>query len=125
MKSDNIPQFLNPTAGEPHQSRFARCLVLFNEMDACPALRAGYLEHVDRIRTAVATCAAIEWLRSCEGDTVQILCDNPDPDGRDDQAAVICCGGWTNYQDERFNGDSVLAALDRACRAREGREAAK
>lgn len=49
-------------------------------------------------------------LRAEEGDSVTILCDNPDFNGQPN-SAVICNGDWTNWQDKRFAADTVLDAL--------------
>lgn len=61
----------------------------------------------------------IETLRATEGDSVTILCDNPDPIDRDHQCAVVCNGEWTEWQDQRFHGETLLQALARAAFERE------
>ncbi|TGT72957.1 hypothetical protein EN802_13850 [bacterium M00.F.Ca.ET.159.01.1.1] len=52
----------------------------------------------------------IQDLRADEGSAVEILCDNPDFNGQPNNA-VICCGDWTDWQQIRFTGDSIDAAL--------------
>ena len=55
----------------------------------------------------------IEVLRSDEGDSVTILCDNPDFNGQPN-CAIVCNGDWTGWVDKRFAADSVLDALSMA-----------
>ena len=55
----------------------------------------------------------IEALRSNYG-SVTILPDNEDADYRDQQTAIDCCGEWTNWQDQRFYGETVLQCLAKA-----------
>lgn len=71
---------------------------------------------------ALKICGAIEWLRAVEGDSVEILCDNPDPDTRDRQCGVNCNGEWTHWAPEIYYGESVLAALEKAVAERQRRE---
>ena len=52
----------------------------------------------------------INELRSQEGDCVTILSDNPDYNGQVNNA-VICNGGWTDYGDRRFVGDTLHECL--------------
>jgi hypothetical protein len=52
----------------------------------------------------------IDLLRAEEGDSVTILCDNPDFNGQPN-CAVICNGDWTGWNDRRFAADTVLDAL--------------
>lgn len=55
----------------------------------------------------------INLLRSEEGDSVTILCDNPDFNlGANN--AVECNGSWTDWKDQRFEGESLLDALSAA-----------
>lgn len=60
----------------------------------------------------------IERLRADEGNMVMILCDNPNFEGPN--SALVCCGEWTNWLDQRFTGDTVRAALKAACKAMRG-----
>ncbi|MES2602136.1 MAG: hypothetical protein V4602_15140 [Pseudomonadota bacterium] len=55
----------------------------------------------------------INLLRSNEGDSVTILCNNPDFNGQPNNA-VVCNGGWTNWEDRRFSQDTLLDALSAA-----------
>lgn len=64
-----------------------------------------------------ALVATITYLRADEGDTVSLLCDNPDFSGQPSNA-VECNGGWTDWTDKRFNGDSLFAALNNAALAK-------
>jgi hypothetical protein len=55
----------------------------------------------------------IDFLRADEGDSVTILCDNPDFNGQPN-CAIECNGYWTNWQDRRFGGDTIEVALELA-----------
>ncbi len=53
---------------------------------------------------------AIEYLRNYdEGDSVTIMCDNPD---EGPARAVECCGHWTGWADQRYTGETLLAAIN-------------
>ncbi len=67
--------------------------------------------HTVQVR-ALGIYVALEILRSEEGDSVTVLCDNPDGPN-----AIDCCGDWTGYEDKRFEGVSTLDALNRAVEA--------
>lgn len=56
-------------------------------------------------------------LRRDEGDTVTLLCDNPEFNGQPNNA-VECNGGWTEWQDRRFTGDTLEQAVAAAHEAR-------
>jgi len=56
-------------------------------------------------------------LRAEEGDSVTLLCDNPDFNGQPNNA-IECCGDWTNWQERRFTGDTLRAAVLAAYRAK-------
>ncbi len=66
----------------------------------------------------VAAMRYIEQLRADEGDSVTILCDDPEADSRDKRLAVECCGAWTDWRELRFYGESVLQCLAKAITAR-------
>lgn len=63
---------------------------------------------------AVRAWACIEILREEEANSVEILCDNPEGPPN---AAVICCGDWTGWDERRFEGDNVFEALEAAVAA--------
>ena len=46
---------------------------------------------------------AVEFLRSEEADSVEIMCDNPEFHGPNN--AVECNGFWTKHTNERFTGE--------------------
>ncbi len=58
----------------------------------------------------------IHQLRSHDGDAVTILCDNAEGEPNN---AVECNGEWTGYNDDRFEGDTLLDALREANKQRE------
>lgn len=63
--------------------------------------------------TADEIVRLINVLRADEGDSVTILCDNPDFNGQPN-CAIICNGDWTGWVDKRFAADTVLDALSMA-----------
>jgi hypothetical protein len=71
-------------------------------------------EHPD-----ITAMRLIDKLRSAEGDCVTIVCDNPGDFDSSYNNAIECNGGWTDYQDRRFTGESVLQCLARAVMALE------
>lgn len=57
----------------------------------------------------------ISALRVDEGDSITLLCDNPEGPPNN---AVECCGEWTGWQARRFEGDTLDAAIQAAFDAR-------
>ena len=70
----------------------------------------------------VAAMRFIEQLRSNYG-TVTILPDNEEASSRAEQTAIDCCGEWTNWQDQRFYGESVVQCLAKAVVVKERSDA--
>jgi hypothetical protein len=64
----------------------------------------------------LAEMSCVHTLRADEGDSVTILCDNPEGPPNN---AVECCGAWTEWNDLRFDGETLLGALKAAVSARE------
>ncbi len=62
----------------------------------------------------LAEMSCIHTLRAAEGDSVNILCDNPEGPPNN---AVECCGAWTDWEDQRFTGETLLDALRTAVAA--------
>lgn len=60
----------------------------------------------------------INELRKNEGDSVRILCDNPEGPPNN---AIECCGDWTDWKDRRFVGERLIDCLNDACRAKDGK----
>lgn len=56
-------------------------------------------------------------LRSEEGASVTLLSDNPDFNGQPNNA-IECCGDWTDWQERRFTGETLRAAVLGAYQAR-------
>lgn len=58
----------------------------------------------------------IELLRAEEANSVEIVCDNPEGCGtvKNPNCAIVCFGGWTNFEHRRFSGDTVLQCLEAA-----------
>lgn len=64
---------------------------------------------------SVVIVRLIEELRADEGDTVVINCENPEGPP---QQAIDCNGGWTGWNDLRFDGATLLECLRAAAAAR-------
>lgn len=67
---------------------------------------------------AVAIVRCIEELRRDDGDSVTILCENPEANGRLHGHTVECCGAWTGSQEKQFSGGTLEAALKKAVEAK-------
>ena len=65
----------------------------------------------------------LTYLRADEGDSVTLLCDNPDPASPDQNNAIECNGDWTDWKDRRFQGESLDAAVRAAVEAKRAAEA--
>lgn len=59
----------------------------------------------------------IDELRADEGDSVTIMCDNPDFNGQPN-CAIECCGDWTGWLHKRFAADTLLDTLSMAATER-------
>ena len=74
------------------------------------ALRRGepinLAEHPDH-----AAIRYLEELRLGEGDSVTILCDDPEAESTSKRMAIVCNGAWTQWQDRRFYGESIVQCL--------------
>lgn len=55
----------------------------------------------------------VEQLRAAEGNSVRIICDNPDFNSQPN-CIVWCCGDWTDWHDEQFAGATIDEALGNA-----------
>lgn len=77
------------------------------------------LDALDRKRVsdaeAVEIWRCIEVLTDGEGDTVNVLCPNPDFNGQPNYA-IECNGHWTDWQDRRFANDSQVECFRLALR---------
>lgn len=65
-----------------------------------------------RTEQALTNWQMIEALRGPEGNSVEILCDNPDG-----LNAVVCSGEWTHWVPKRFEGTNTHEALHAAFNA--------
>lgn len=74
------------------------------------ALRRGeavnLAEHPDH-----AAIRYLEELRLGEGDSVTILCDDPEAESTAMRMAIVCNGAWTQWEDRRFYGESIVQCL--------------
>lgn len=55
------------------------------------------------------TVKLIDQLRTSEGDSINILCADPEAD--EELVYVDACGEWTDWKDKRFVGKTLLLAL--------------
>lgn len=67
------------------------------------------------LQARIEALEKIDALRADEGDSITLLCDNPDGPPNN---AVVCCGAWTDWQDRRFGGQTLEAAIQAAFDAR-------
>ena len=65
---------------------------------------------------AVEIWRAIETLTEGEGNSVNVLCPNPDFNGLPNYA-IECNGDWTDWQERRFAHDSQVECFRLAIRA--------
>lgn len=61
----------------------------------------------------VAAMRYIEQLRAGHG-SVSILCDDEEANTREEATAVDCIGDWTNWQERRFYGETIIQCLAKA-----------
>jgi hypothetical protein len=67
---------------------------------------------------AIQIITDIEQCRSAEeGNSIEILCDNPDPDTGEDAACVVAFADFTDWEQVRFFGPTWPAALRKAADA--------
>ena len=76
-------------------------------------IRQSIAEVIEELSAAAEIARLIDVLRAGEGDSVEILCDNPDFNGQPN-CAIVCCGDWTGWLHKRFAADTVLDALSMA-----------
>lgn len=75
------------------------------------------LEAQHRIADLCVVIGYIEQCRAVEGDSVMILCDNPEADSIETQGVVEVCGDYTGYKPERYYGKTWEEAIAKAARA--------
>ena len=61
----------------------------------------------------------IATLTEGEGDSVQILCDNPEAEGPHEYTAIECFGDWTEWKKLRYYGASKIDCLRKAVKSRQ------
>ena len=60
----------------------------------------------------------LNFLRHEEGDTVTILCMNPEADYFSSQTGVDVCGGWTGWKEKRFLASTWGTGVQLAAKAK-------
>ena len=108
---ERLTNFANGCRGSMWQSRNETIELMDEAAARITALEA-------RVDELVGAFSHIEQLRADEGDSVTILCDDPEADTVDQQLAVECCGAWTDWRERRLYGPSVAACLASAADAR-------
>lgn len=116
------PSWLVPWSRLPEADREAdRCiadeLVMYLRM---PGLRFrvidGFIDGVgiEWASQCIQAVGDIECLRQAEGNSVTILCDNPEAEIKACQSAVEVAGDFTGWETERYEAPSCLGALHMA-----------
>ena len=59
----------------------------------------------------------LEQIRTTEGNSVTVCCDNPEAETVETQAAVDVCGDFTGWQEVRYRGKTWVEALRKAADA--------
>jgi len=102
------------------RSRFVAREAALNQGDTPPTktpalnLTPEEMSELDALqRPSIPTM--ISALRVDEGDSITLLCDNPEGPPNN---AVECCGEWTGWQARRFEGETLDAAIQAAFDAR-------
>lgn len=74
----------------------------------------------EAVAVSEETLQLIEELRAAEGASVLILCKNPDFNGQKNEA-IVCQAPFTNWKEERFDGDTLVECLRSAAKAQSTR----
>lgn len=82
------------------------------------ALIAETMNAFPQILATLESWSIVEQLRAGEGAAIEICCDNPDFNGQPNSVVVVY-DDWTDWQEQRFTGDTVLECLRAALAARE------
>jgi hypothetical protein len=88
-------------------------------------LRLRLLQQSAYTYAAVQFLIDIDYLRKNEGDSIEIICDNPEAESRDKLTAVDVTGDWTDYSPRRFYGPDPAGATRDAATARKNWEFAQ
>lgn len=104
------------------QGKIARLTAALRECELFHQPRIAELERLNleaqhRIADLCVVIGDIEQCRCCEGDDITILCDNPEVDDVEKQAAVELSGDPTAYERQRFYGRTWSEALHKAANA--------
>lgn len=102
--------FIDPDqSAKPGDTNRTLAFRIRRALDCDPILATGLSE-------AVRAWQFCNELRADEGSGVELLCDNPDFNGQPNNA-VVCCGDWTGWDEQRFTGDTIVEALRNAHQA--------
>lgn len=75
-------------------------------------------KHIDPgVDSMLQTIGDIEQIRTREGHSVMLVCDDAEAESIDCQAVVDVCGDFTDWEPRRFYGRTWDAALHRAANA--------
>ncbi|AZO29304.1 hypothetical protein [Mesorhizobium sp. M1B.F.Ca.ET.045.04.1.1] len=71
------------------------------------------LEANNRYQQAGRNWTMLERFREGEGNSITLVCDNPDFNGQAN-SKVIVCADWTEFQEREFTGDTITQAIANA-----------
>ncbi|MER9768992.1 hypothetical protein NKJ09_23340 [Mesorhizobium sp. M0189] len=71
------------------------------------------LEANNRYQQAGRNWAMLERFREGEGNSVTLVCDNPDFNGQPN-TKIIVCADWTGFEERVFTGDTITQAIANA-----------
>ncbi len=111
-------RFTNATRYEEASAIADKAAREFDALYATPASQDALIARDGCEMPEVVMARYIEILRSDEGDSVTICCDDPEANEREKQVAIDCCAWWTDWNERRFYGESVLQCLAKAVQVR-------
>lgn len=65
----------------------------------------------------LSVLADIDQCRAADGNSIEIMCDNPDADTAGEQASVVALGDFTDWEQVRYFGLTWQEALRKAADA--------
>jgi hypothetical protein len=105
-----------------HDRRVTELLAYNNEqVERRRKIASEFLRMAEHSVAANEIWGIIADLTEGEGNTVTVLCPNPDFNGQPNYA-IECCGDWTDWQDRRFAHDSRIECFRMAWAAHKAAE---
>ncbi|TJW14341.1 MAG: hypothetical protein E5W82_10205 [Mesorhizobium sp.] len=110
MPDDYVPKMKIGDADEYRRM----CAAIGAAMEAGNRRRVqDLLEANNRYQQAGRNWAMLERFREGEGNSITLVCDNPDFNGQAN-SKIIVCADWTGFQEREFTGDTVAEAISNA-----------